>query len=96
MKKLILLLIFLVGVSVSFAQTARIQIIHNAADPAAQEVDVYVNGTLARDNFAFRTGMDIWIFILAGFISLSIALFTVSYQSIRSASANPVETLRYE
>jgi putative ABC transport system permease protein len=47
-------------------------------------------------NFAFRTTLDIWIFILAGFISLSIALFTVSYQSIRSASANPVETLRYE
>ncbi len=54
MKKLIALLIFTLGISASLAQTARIQIIHNAADPAAQEVDVYVNGTLALDNFAFR------------------------------------------
>lgn len=47
-------------------------------------------------NFAFRTTIDIWIFVLAGILSLSIALFTVSYQSIRSASSNPVDTLRYE
>ena len=54
MKKLIFLVIFLAGISSVLAQNARIQIIHNAADPAAQEVDVYVNGTLALDNFAFR------------------------------------------
>ncbi len=34
---------------------ARLQVIHNAADPIANEVDVYLNGTLALDNFAFRT-----------------------------------------
>lgn len=39
----------------SFAQTAELQVIHNSADPAAASVDVYVNGTLALDNFAFRT-----------------------------------------
>jgi hypothetical protein len=36
-------------------QTAKIQIIHNAADPLAAAVDLYVDGVLAADNFAFRT-----------------------------------------
>ena len=37
------------------APTARVNIIHNSADAAADSVDVYVNGTLTLDNFAFRT-----------------------------------------
>ncbi|MCW5908763.1 MAG: DUF4397 domain-containing protein [Chitinophagales bacterium] len=44
------------GISATaLAQTANVQVIHNCADPAAASVDVYVNGTLTLNNFAFRT-----------------------------------------
>ena len=47
-------------------------------------------------NFAYRVDIGIWIFILSASLALIIALVTVSYQSIRAAVANPVESLRYE
>ena len=48
------------------------------------------------ENFAYRTRLNWWIFALAGIISLCIALLTVSWQTWRAASRNPVESLRYE
>lgn len=47
-------------------------------------------------NFAYKTELSWWIFVLAGFIALGIALLTVSWQSWRAAVRNPVEALRYE
>ncbi|PKQ66271.1 hypothetical protein BZG01_11810 [Labilibaculum manganireducens] len=48
------------------------------------------------ENFAYKTELSWWIFALAGLIALGIALLTVSFQSWRAATRNPVESLRYE
>jgi len=48
------------------------------------------------ENFAYRTTLSWWIFALAGCIVLLITVITVSLQSFRSASKNPVEAIRYE
>ena len=52
--KILLSTILIMGLNLSFAQTARLQVIHNAADPGAVAVDIYLNGTLLLDNFGFR------------------------------------------
>jgi putative ABC transport system permease protein len=46
--------------------------------------------------FAYRMEISPWIFVLAGFIALSIAMLTISYQAIKSAVMNPVTSLRSE
>jgi putative ABC transport system permease protein len=47
-------------------------------------------------NFVYKTELSWWIFVLAGIIASGIALLTVSWQSWRAATRNPVEALRYE
>jgi putative ABC transport system permease protein len=47
-------------------------------------------------DFAYRISISWWMFVLAGFIAVLIALITVSFQSIRSAIANPAKSLRTE
>jgi putative ABC transport system permease protein len=47
-------------------------------------------------SFAYRSDLSWWIFLLAGIVVLVISLFTVSWQSWRAATRNPVEALRYE
>ncbi len=48
------------------------------------------------ENFAYKTELSWWIFALAGMLALGIALLTVSWQSWKAATRNPVEALRYE
>ena len=47
-------------------------------------------------NYTYRSGMSWWIFAAAAAGALLIAVLTVSYQSIKAALMNPVQTLRNE
>jgi putative ABC transport system permease protein len=47
-------------------------------------------------SFAYRTNLEIWMFLLSAILTLVIALLTVSYQSAKAARLNPVESLRCE
>ncbi|MDJ1496778.1 ABC transporter permease [Cytophagaceae bacterium DM2B3-1] len=47
-------------------------------------------------DFAYHIDIQWWIFVLAGLLAISIALFTVSFQSIKAALTNPVKSLRNE
>jgi putative ABC transport system permease protein len=47
-------------------------------------------------NFAYKTTLSWWVFALSGLAALVIAVLTVSWQSWRAATQNPVEALRYE
>lgn len=47
-------------------------------------------------NYAFRVQISWWIYMFGGFITIAIALLTVSWQSWKAATRNPVEALRYE
>jgi putative ABC transport system permease protein len=47
-------------------------------------------------SFAYRINISWWMFVVAGVVALLIALLTVSFQAIKAAVANPVESLRSE
>ncbi len=47
-------------------------------------------------DFAYRTDIHWWIFIVAGLVVIGIAFLTVSFQSVRAALANPVDSLKTE
>ncbi|HET6556326.1 MAG TPA: FtsX-like permease family protein, partial [Prolixibacteraceae bacterium] len=48
------------------------------------------------NSFAYKTNLSWWIFAVAGLLALIIAMITVSWQSWKAATRNPVEALRYE
>lgn len=47
-------------------------------------------------SFAYKIGIEWWVFVLAGSIALLIAIVTISFHIIKAATANPVDALRYE
>ena len=48
------------------------------------------------NNFAYRVDIQWWVFVISAFLGLLIACLTVSFQAIKAARANPVNSLRYE
>jgi putative ABC transport system permease protein len=62
--------------------------------PAAAGAWFVVNNWLS--GFTYRVEINPWIFIGSGIIAILIAWLTVSFQSIKAAASNPVESLRYE
>jgi len=69
----------------ALAQTARIQVIHNSADAAASQVDVYLNGGLLLDNFAFRTATP-FTTVPSG-VDLEVAIAPANSTSVADAIA---------
>ncbi|MFC1726153.1 ABC transporter permease, partial [candidate division KSB1 bacterium] len=47
-------------------------------------------------NYAYKTSIDVWIFLLAGILSGIITIVTISFQVFKTAHANPADSLRYE
>jgi hypothetical protein len=47
-------------------------------------------------NFTYRIDIGLWIFALAAGLALFIAFLTIAFQTIKAATANPVDSLRYE
>ena len=48
------------------------------------------------ENYPYRINVSWWIFALTLFMVVTIALLTISFQSVRAAIANPVKSLRTE
>lgn len=48
------------------------------------------------DGFVYRTNVSWWVFVTAGLATVLLAWLTVSYQSVKAATANPIASLRYE
>ena len=57
---------------------------------------VYIVANKWLQNYPYRIEMSWWLFASAGILVMLIALFTVSFQSIKAAIANPVKSLRTE
>lgn len=46
--------------------------------------------------FAFKMELSVWIFLIAGILSVALAFVTISFRTIKTAKTDPVKSLRYE
>jgi putative ABC transport system permease protein len=46
------------------------------------------------ENFAYKMDLSIWIFVAAGLVAVLIAYATVSFQAVKAALTNPVDSLK--
>jgi putative ABC transport system permease protein len=66
-----------------------------AANVIAWPVAYFVMNRWLRD-FAYRISIAVWIFIVAGVLTLFIAMLTVIFQATKAALMDPIDSLRYE
>jgi hypothetical protein len=83
--KTFLIVFTILGFS-AFAQTARVQVIHNSADVLAGSVDVYINGSIAIPDFAFRSATP-FLDLPAG-VTLNIGIAPGNSTSVNDTLAN--------
>ncbi|MFC1563322.1 ABC transporter permease [candidate division KSB1 bacterium] len=66
------------------------------ANVIAWPITYYLMTTIWLVNFPYRISMSVLTFVISGLVSVLIAILTVMYQSIKAATTNPVNALRYE
>jgi putative ABC transport system permease protein len=66
-----------------------------AAFVIASPIAWYIMNKWLQD-FAYRISIGWWVFVIAAFLAMLIAVLTVSFQAIKAALVNPVESLRME
>jgi putative ABC transport system permease protein len=49
-----------------------------------------------KNKISFKIDMPWWIFVLVGVLVFAISIITVGYQSWRSATQNPIKSLKYK
>ncbi|OGU55385.1 MAG: hypothetical protein A2V66_04185 [Ignavibacteria bacterium RBG_13_36_8] len=48
------------------------------------------------EDYAYKTNLNIWTFVLSGLLAMLIALITVSYHAVKAGMSNPIKSLKYE
>lgn len=80
MKHFFLSLLLSITVISAFSQ-GKVQIIHNSADPSAEFVDIYLNGTILLNNFQFRRATP--------FLSVPVGIHTIQVKDSSSTGLTP-------